>query len=129
MDNISQDRKTAGPEDRKTAGPNDRKTAGPQDRKTAGPQDRKTKYIRNTKTISGRLHDELVMMDVDQGKYFSLNPVATRIWDLLERSYTIDELCRLLVEEYDVSPEQCLTEVQEHLAEMVKLGLVLRLSE
>ena len=84
------------------------------------------KFVRNSKTISGRLHDELVMMDIDQGKYFSLNPVATRIWDLLENPLTSDELCLRLIDEYDVEPEQCRIEVEEHLAEMVGMGLVLR---
>jgi hypothetical protein len=84
-----------------------------------------TKYIRNNKTISGRLHDELVMMDIELGKYFSLNPVATRIWDLLEKPVDLDELCSLLSEEYEVEREQCYIEVKEYLAEMVKLGLAL----
>jgi len=44
------------------------------------------KYTRNNDTIQGRLNDELVMMDIEKGKYFSLNPVATHIWDLLEKS-------------------------------------------
>lgn len=83
-----------------------------------------TTYIRNSKTISGRLHDEMVMMDLDQGKYFSLNPIATRIWDLLEREQTLDELCALLREEYEVESRQCIDEVSEHLEEMAKLGLV-----
>jgi len=94
--------------------------------KTAGPQDRMSKYVRNSKTISGRLHDEMVMMDIEQGKYFSLNPVATRIWDLLEMPMTLDKLCELLAEEYEVSHGQCKSEVEEHLAEMIKLGLILR---
>lgn len=85
-----------------------------------------TEYIRNSKTISGRLHDELVMMDMDQGKYFSLNPVATRIWDLLEKPMAADELCVVLIDEYDVEPDRCRVEVDEHLAEMARLGLVLR---
>ena len=88
-------------------------------------EDRRTLYSRNSKTISGRLHDELVMMDIEQGKYFSLNPVATRIWDLLGESMAADDLCRLLVEEYEVESEQCRIEVEEHLSEMVRLGLVL----
>ena len=83
------------------------------------------KYVRNSKTISGRLHDELVMMDIDQGKYFSLNPVATRIWDLLEKPMVVDELCLLLMEEYEVTDEQCRAEVREVLEEMVRLGIVL----
>jgi len=83
-----------------------------------------TKYIRNSKTISGRLHDELVMMDLDQGKYFSLNPVATRIWDLLDNPTTLHELCEILLKEYQVGFEQCQVEVSEHLNEMITMGLV-----
>jgi len=85
-----------------------------------------TTYIRNNNTVSGRLSDELVMMDIDKGKYFSLNPVATRIWDLLELPLTIDELCGHLMEEYEVDAEQCRAEVTEVINEMVKLGVVLK---
>ena len=84
------------------------------------------KYIRKNKIISGRLHDELVMMDMDQGKYFSLNPIATRIWDLLEKPLETNELCNLLMEEYEVDPARCHAEVEEHLNEMMKLGLILK---
>lgn len=83
------------------------------------------KYIRNNDTISGRLHDELVMMNIEKGKYFSLNPVATRIWELLEKPLTPGELCTLLLEEYEVDPAQCRGEVEELLSEMKKLGLVM----
>lgn len=84
------------------------------------------RYRRNSRTISGRLHDEMVMMDLDQGKYFSLNPVATRIWDLLERELTIEELCALLREEYEVESNRCSEEVAGYLEEMARLGLVLK---
>jgi PqqD family protein of HPr-rel-A system len=83
------------------------------------------KFIRNTNAISGRLNDELVMMDIRKGKYFSLNPVATRIWDLLDQPLTMEELCTRLTDEYDVEPGQCREEVREYLEEMSKLGLVI----
>lgn len=82
------------------------------------------KFVRNSKTISGRLHDELVMMDKEQGKYFSLNPVATRIWELLEGPATAEWLCGRLQEEYDVDAGRCEEEVSDHLREMVRLGLI-----
>ena len=82
------------------------------------------KYIRKKDTISGRLHDELIMMDIDKGKYFALNPIATRIWDLLENPLSLDELCSLLMDEYEVNAVQCREEVETHLGEMRKLGLV-----
>ena len=83
-----------------------------------------SRYIRNSKTISGRLHDEIVMMDPAQGKYFSLNPVATRIWDLLDRWIETDEICGILTEEYDVELNKCRIEVIDCLSSMEKLGLV-----
>jgi hypothetical protein len=81
-------------------------------------------YIRNNSTISGRLHDELVMMNIEKGRYFSLNPVATRIWDLLEQPMSAEELCMRLKEEYEVDETTCRQEANDLLKEMKKLGLV-----
>ena len=87
------------------------------------------RYRHNSNTISGRLHDEMVMMDLARGKYFSLNQVATRIWDLLARPMTGEELCRVLEQEYEVEKEQCLAEVTGLLDEMASHGLVERIEE
>lgn len=84
------------------------------------------RYCRNDKAISGRLHDEMVMMDPDRGKYYSLNKVATRVWDLLETSHDIDEICTLLSDEYDIEREQCRKEVGALIEELQNLGLVMR---
>jgi hypothetical protein len=82
------------------------------------------RYLRNSKTISGRLHDEMVMMDMEQGKYFSLNQTATVIWELLENPLTMEELCDRLMGEFEVDRERCLEEVEEYIDEMNKLGLI-----
>lgn len=87
------------------------------------------KYIRNNKTISGRLYDELVGMDLEKGKYFSLNPVATHIWYLLEKPLSIDELCDLLITEYEVDESQCQSEVEAYLSDMIYLGLVITIND
>ena len=82
------------------------------------------KYIRNNETISGKLQDKQVMLDIEKGKYFSLNPVATRIWEILQNPLDITELCFTLMEEYNVEIEQCKKETNEHLKEMIKIGLI-----
>lgn len=87
------------------------------------------RYIHREGTISGKLHDELVMMDIQKGKYFSLNPVAASIWDMLEKPLALEELCAMLTEEYEVEDEQCKEEVEGHLREMVKLGLIVEKEE
>lgn len=85
-------------------------------------------YIKNKETISGKLQDEQVMLDIEKGKYFSLNPVATRIWEMLEEPLELSELCSKLVQEYNVESAQCEQETKEYLAEMVKMGLILEQS-
>lgn len=82
------------------------------------------KYIQNKNTLSGKLEDERVMLDMDKGKYFALNPVATRIWELLDTPLSLEELCLRLQKEYEVAEEQCKADVSDHLAEMVKLGMI-----
>jgi hypothetical protein len=82
------------------------------------------KFTRNKDTISGNLNDEIIMMDINQGKYFALNPVATRIWELLENKMSLEELCDALQKEYEVSRDQCLMDVKEHLAELEKRKLI-----
>jgi len=83
-------------------------------------------YIRNSKTISGRLGDEMVMMDIDRGEYFSLNPVATRIWELLVQPFTLDDLCNILSSEYEVEQGQCKSEVEQHIRKMMNFGLIVQ---
>lgn len=85
-------------------------------------------YIRNQETISGQIEDELVMVDIEAGNYFSLNVVATRIWELLENPVSFDELCANLMEEYEVSETQCRADVEAHLSKMQELGLVKKAS-
>ena len=82
------------------------------------------KYQRKTDAISGQLHDQLVMIDIDKGQYFALNTIGTRIWELIEDARTIEEICALLLEEFDVDPNQCKTDVEEYLEEMKSLDLI-----
>ncbi|MZP67306.1 MAG: PqqD family peptide modification chaperone [Bacteroidales bacterium] len=81
-------------------------------------------YSRNNRAITGRLDDELVMMDIEKGRYFSLNPVATRIWELLENPMGFDELCSMLQNEYDVAEARCREETEKCIADLLGYGLI-----
>lgn len=85
------------------------------------------KYIRNNETISGKLEDELVTMDIEKGKYFSLNPVATRIWELLEQPLELEELCKILMEEYEVEADQCRAETKACIKKLAEIELLMEI--
>jgi hypothetical protein len=65
--------------------------------------------------ISAKVGAEIVMMSVEQGKYIGLNEVGARIWDLLDTPQSVDSLCIELVDEFDVAPDACRSEVEDFL--------------
>jgi hypothetical protein len=81
-------------------------------------------YIHRDGIIASKLGEELVMLDIQKGKYFSLNPVATFLWELLDQPLSLPEICKLLMEEYEVDYAHCASDVDELLKEMIKLDLI-----
>ena len=80
--------------------------------------------VRNEAMIFTDLDDIVVMMDADQGLYYELDPVGARIWSLLETARPVAQLCNVLVEEYDVTPDTCHHDVLDFLARAAELGIV-----
>jgi hypothetical protein len=81
-------------------------------------------FSRNPDFIHADMGGETVMMGIEQGDYFGFNPVASRIWDLLETPKSMAELSELLQAEYDVAAPQCQQDLQTFLAELIQLQIV-----
>ena len=79
---------------------------------------------RNENIVFTDLDDTIVMMDVDEGQYYELDPVASRIWTLIDEQQTIQSICGALMEEYDVSAETCVQETLEFAQAAVGMGIV-----
>jgi len=79
---------------------------------------------RNPGAISSDLDGEVVILDMESGKYHGLDTTGTRIWELLEDPITFDEIVLKLMTEYSVEQEQCTTDVKEFIYQMMDSGLV-----
>lgn len=69
--------------------------------------------------IARQVGEENVMLDLEKGAYFGLDPVGARVWQLLAEGMTLAQACDSLMEEYDVSREDIERDVialAEHLA-------------
>ncbi len=72
-----------------------------------------------------RLETESVLLDLDSGRYFSLNSVGSRIWDrLAEQPRTAEELIADITEEYEVSRESAEQDILDLLRELVTHNLL-----
>lgn len=72
------------------------------------------------------LAGEKVMVDFEQGKYFMIKGAGNDIWDMLQQGKPISpaQIIERLLEEYDVSPEECERSVVEFLEKMQELGFI-----
>ncbi len=82
------------------------------------------KYTQNNLLISGELDDSLVMMNLEKGKYFGLNPVGKRIWELIEQPKNFKEIIAALLAEFEVTEMQCVQEAQAFLDKAVQFEIV-----
>lgn len=83
-----------------------------------------TIFIRKASILAADMNGETVMMDIDSGKYYNLGPIGGRIWELLEKPCTLAGLVDALVQEYEVSPVQCMADVLPFLQQMLDAGIL-----
>ncbi len=70
-----------------------------------------TTLVRNHSLTTAELDGEVVMLSLETNRYYGLNSVGTRIWELLAQPKTLSAVCDILLQEYNVSREQCEREV------------------
>ncbi len=74
--------------------------------------------------LAAAIGEELLMMSPAAGKYFNLNEVGTRIWELLAQPTTVEALVAALTGEYAVDADTAREHVLEFLAELRERGLL-----
>jgi hypothetical protein len=70
------------------------------------------------------MDDEVVMMSIEKGNYYGLNPVAAEIWEMLTAPMTVQAIIDRLMEEFDVEREQCYNEVLVYIGKLENEGLI-----
>ena len=68
--------------------------------------------------------EEAVMMSITAGRYYGLNAVASRIWELLETPKTIAQLCAQICEEFEVDAKTCEAQVLNFVQDLIDNGVV-----
>lgn len=66
----------------------------------------------------------MVVLNFEDGVYYSMDPVGARIWELVQEPRTVAEVQATLLDEYDVEPERCHAELLRLLEELRALKLV-----
>jgi hypothetical protein len=73
--------------------------------------------------------EDAFLLNTRTNKYFALQEVGTRLWELLKDGRTLHEAYRLLLVEYEVDPARLEQDLLELLAQLLENGLVEVVSE
>ncbi len=84
----------------------------------------KTKIIKNSDIEVTDFENEKVMMNLEIGRYFTLNEVGSRIWELIDKNNEVEGIINGLLEEYDVSREMCREQVFKYIEDLIQYGIV-----
>lgn len=80
---------------------------------------------RHPDAVDATVDSELVVMNIQSLDYYRFNPVAKRIWELVESGpRSEDSLVLTLLDEYDVEESECRTAVREFVEDSIKRGFL-----
>ena len=66
---------------------------------------------------------ETVVLGLTSGRYYGLDAVGARVWQLLQSPTTFGDVCRAIVSEYDVEPDRCEADLRALLQKLLDAGL------
>lgn len=71
-------------------------------------------------TLDGRA----VLLNLNSGSYFELNPTATRIWALIQEHQDKDAILAAMLEEFDQDPTILERDLEDLLRNLDERGLI-----
>ncbi|MCA1653699.1 MAG: PqqD family protein [Sphingomicrobium sp.] len=83
-----------------------------------------TIYQRSKQLMEAALGDELVALDPEGGHCFAFNAPASAVWRLLEIPRSRESLRDALLEQFEVEPNECASDVATLLEDLMVKGLI-----
>lgn len=75
-------------------------------------------------SLSTAVQDEVVILDPASGRYFGLDRVGARVWEMLTASTSWAELLTTVTTEFDVDPQRAEQDLRVLLEELATKELV-----
>jgi hypothetical protein len=75
--------------------------------------------------LSSEIDGEVVMMNIETGRYIGMNPVGSEVWKILEQGpSSIHRICKELLLNFKVDQSTCEQEVLSFCTQMLKENLI-----
>lgn len=74
--------------------------------------------------IAQKASNDLLLFNMDDGNYYSLDEIGSRIWELCDGNHSVSQVVAALAAEYDASDELLDKDVAELLENLHSMKLI-----
>lgn len=89
----------------------------------------KSKLVAAKGQIAAKMNDETVILNSNSGVYYGLNSIGETIWNLIQQPKTFAEVRDAMLTKYEVSSEQCQSDLLSLLEQLQSEGLIQIINE
>jgi hypothetical protein len=88
-----------------------------------------SRYEKDPLIVAREIGNEIILVPIRQNVgdlqcIYTLNKVASRIWQLINGGRTAEDIVSVLTQEYEVEAQQASADVADFLAQMEEIGAV-----
>ncbi len=80
--------------------------------------------VRSSNQVSGDLDGKVVLLSIENGEYYNINEVGSRIWALLEKPMAVAALIDQLLTEFEIDRSTCEKETMTFIEQLQKDRLI-----
>ena len=74
--------------------------------------------------VFSEVSGEAVILNMYDGVYYGLDPVGVSIWKAMQQPVAVGRIHEVLLEEYDVEPDRCMSDLVSLLEQLERCKLV-----
>jgi len=87
------------------------------------------RLIKDPNMVFRQIDDEVILVPIRQNvgdleSIYTLNEVAARIWELIDRKRNVDKIRDVIVEEFEVTPKEAEKDLIELLQKLEKIEAI-----
>ena len=75
--------------------------------------------------VSEVIDGEVVAIDLDSGRYYSLEGAAARVWEMLQAGHDVEGIAAMVAGDGGLSPDEARLDIQAFVSELAAEGLVI----
>ncbi len=87
------------------------------------------KYSLSNSSLSQRVKDETVILELNKGEYFELNSMAGKMLEMLKASTDTATIAKCIEAEFDTDQETIQKDLDQLITDMLSAGVLTSLAE